>query len=141
VPAHSQEGPQAADRIVIRYANGAYELLSTSTVVKVLPPADELPAARTRVAGFWYEIQSAAGEVRYRRTMRDPVRLEYEWPAAGSAPMRVTAVPAERVFAVLAPHAAPGDEIVLFGSSVQADGRRSAATEVARMPLTTAATP
>ena len=74
-------GPQRADRWVIQFAGGGFSLLSRSTTTKVLAGSDELPAVQLPPSGFWYELRSADGSVRYRRIIDDPVLLVFEGPA------------------------------------------------------------
>jgi hypothetical protein len=73
--------PQDADRWVIEFDGGAFALLSRSATTKVLPGSDELPAVQVPPSGFWYELRSADGSVRYRRITGNPVRLVFEGPA------------------------------------------------------------
>ena len=73
-------GPVDADRVVLRFSEGAFELVGVSPVTAVLPPSDALPGALGELSGFWFELQSSDGEVRYRRVVGDPVRLVFEGP-------------------------------------------------------------
>lgn len=149
LPASGQQGLDdgvPADRLVVRYTGNHFELVSRSPVTKVLPAADELPVGRAQLRGFWYELQSLQGKIRYRRIIRDPVRLVFEGPDPldpEGLPQRVEAEPSERVFSLLGPRCAPGDQLVLFRSSRQPSGSSAgaqqgaeeAAREVARITI------
>ena len=116
--------PVAVDRVLIQFTRPAnFKLLSRTSLTKTLTPSDQLPAAQS--SGFWFELQSASGQVKYRRIIGNPV-----WPAghAGPAPM-------ERVFPLLIPSAARGDRLVLFSSPLTPEGQSQAAYPIARFDL------
>ena len=188
-PAASAQGsgPVDADRVTVSFTGDQFELVSVTPVSSVLPPADELPDELGSVSGFWFELQASGGEIRYRRTIGDPVRLVFEGPdvvqdGSRSAPneiqlmsmrsrtaersvtnglvavpkrsnfkrsatstrmktmgppQRVEAIPEERVFSVLIPRAAAGDELVLYGASLSVGNQAEPAAELARIPLAT----
>jgi hypothetical protein len=130
-------GPVAAERLIIQYRSGSFQLLSRSPVTKVLPPSDELPATKRAVSGFWFEVQTPKGEVKYRRIMPDPVTVYTEVPGPGPEPRpeRAEVVPAETVFTVLVPQVPGSNNVVLFSSPPGAAGKAQAAQKVARIPL------
>jgi hypothetical protein len=118
--ASASEAPPSADRITVQYEAGEFTLVDRASIEKRLPPSDEIPEGL--VTGFWFELQSADGSVRYRRIMGDPIRLVFEGPAEGSAstaPDRAEGIPAKRVFSVLVPSIAPGDVLLFFGPPVE----------------------
>jgi len=89
--ASAQEGPgptqpQRADRWVIEFASGAFSLLSRSATTKILPASDELPAVQLPPSGFWFELRSAEGALRYRRIIGDPVKIVFEGPVLDDMP-------------------------------------------------------
>jgi hypothetical protein len=179
--------PVDADRVTVRFTGDQFELVGVNAVSSVLPPADELPGDLGSVSGFWFELQAAGGEARYRRIIGDPVRLVFEGPdvvqdGSRSAPNeirlmsmrsseaeravnnglvavpkrsnfkrsatttrlktmgipeRVEAIPEERVFSVLVPRAAAGDELVLYGAPLSVGNQAEPAAELARIPLAT----
>jgi hypothetical protein len=147
-PAWSQGGddPVLADRLVIRFKNNQYELISRTPVTKVLPDAEALPAGGVRLRGFWYELQNSTGAVSYRRTIPDPVPIVFEGPNPDDPEgglERIEVIPEERVFSILTPRCALGDQVVLFSSpriavDTRAPARAAmddAAREVARITV------
>jgi hypothetical protein len=81
LPAVAQEqpaGPGEADRVVVRYTQGAYELVSVTPLETHLAPSDELPEGEH--SGFWFEVVSSGGELVYRRVIGHPVPLVFEGP-------------------------------------------------------------
>jgi hypothetical protein len=135
-PSASRSVP--VDRLVIAYEDGAFRLVSRIPLTKVLPPSDELPGRVGSVSGYWFELRSADESVVYRKLMQDPTRLVFDGPREGDAlPERHEAALAKQVFTVLAPRAAVGSSLVLFGPSARlGDSARTApAIPVARIPL------
>jgi hypothetical protein len=112
-----------ADRVLIRFNNGAFELLSVTPLRKVLPPTDPLPSKKHPISGFWYELLDSDGSVLYRRVIENPVLLVSEVPenSKKSKILRSEAVPKERVFSLLIPTAEPGDKLLLIGSPITID--------------------
>jgi hypothetical protein len=136
--AHAQSRVVAAERLVIRFAGGSFQLLERHSLRKALPPSDTLPDGPA--SGFWYELQSPQGEVLYRRIIGDPVRIVFEGPdpeTPGGEPDRKEGIPAERVFSVLVPDPGEGDQLVLFGSEPRVGTEGQAAQELARFGLFT----
>ena len=130
--------PRAAERIVIRFQGGAFELLSRIPLAKLLPPSAELAAGALPRSGFWFELQSGDGSVRYRRFGQNPVLLAFEGPDidnGGTVPDRIESIPAERVFTLLVPAPQPGDRLVLFSSPLEPGAQAAPAQEVARFEL------
>jgi hypothetical protein len=133
--------PVPAERLTIRFREGAFEVVSRTAVVKVLPPSDELPADSSP-SGFWYELRSAEGGLVYRRIIEDPCRIRYEGFAGGVAGSGKTAtlerrdvVPSERTFSILVPRANPGDQLVLVESPHELERRNEPAVEAARLAV------
>jgi len=73
------QGEFNAERVTVRYNDGAWELGNIDELNSVMPPIDELPSA-SEVSGFWYELRNSEGGVLYRRVIGDPVRLFFEGP-------------------------------------------------------------
>jgi hypothetical protein len=114
--APASEAPPSAERITVEFKGGDFALVSRNVIQKRLPPSDEIPEGV--VTGFWFELRSADGAVRYRRIIGDPIRLVFEGPAEGSgatAPDRAEGIPEKRVFSVLVPAIAEGDVLLFFG--------------------------
>ena len=78
--AQEDPGPGKAQRALVKFAGGAFELVSLTSLDTVLPPSDELPGADA-VSGFWFELQDGDGALVYRRVVGDPVRLVFEGPS------------------------------------------------------------
>lgn len=78
--ADEEPGPGAAQRALVKFADGTFELVSLTSLTTVLPPNDELPDADA-VSGFWFELQDGDGTPIYRRVIGDPVRLVFEGPS------------------------------------------------------------
>ena len=129
--------PVPAERLIIQYRSGSFQLLSRSPLTKVLPPSDGLPATNHTVSGFWFEVQTHKGEVKYRRIMPDPITVYTEVPGPGPDPRpeRAEVVPAEAVFTVLVPKVPGSNNLVLVSSPPGAAGKARAAQTLARIPL------
>jgi hypothetical protein len=130
----------AANRLLIRFAGGAFSLVERKEVRKAIPPSDELPSVEGPLSGFWYELRSAEGQVRYRRIIDDPVRLVFEGPEDPKTPLpavpqRSEGIPAERFFSLIIPAAQQGDQLVLFSSPLRLGAQGEPAAEVARLDL------
>jgi len=146
-PAPAAQAPRAvedpvvaANRVLIRFAGGHFTLVDRKELRKVLPPSDELPAGEKPLSGFWYELRSGDGHLRYRRIIDDPVRLVFEGPEDPKTPLPATprrseGIPAERFFSLLIPAAQQGDQLVLFSSPLQLGAQGEPATEVTRLDL------
>jgi hypothetical protein len=120
------ERPQhvTVDRVVVHFTPPAnFQLQSQHPLTKVLTPSDQLPAMPS--SGFWFELQSASGEVKYRRIIGNPV-----WPPGFTGPP-----PLERVFTLLIPSPLEGDQLVLFSSPLTPEGQSQPAQPVARFKL------
>jgi hypothetical protein len=145
-----------ADRVVVKFLydgdqSGSYEVVSVNHITKVIPPSDKLPTDDF-VSGFYYELQSAAGTVIYRRIMNNPIPLVAENPGEPSFE-RKSVIPQEKTFSILIPRANAGDILIFFSSpldpgkqidslepqmsvsSVEPGGPAEAALEVARINL------
>ena len=129
--------PVPATRLTIQYRAGAFTLISSASLLKVIPLSDQLPATPLPVSGFWYELQSPQGEVVYRRIISDPITVYTEVPApeSSSAPERVEVASAETIFSILLPDIAGTNQLVLFSSPPGPVGKSQPATVVARIPI------
>jgi hypothetical protein len=108
-----------AERLILKYTNGEFQVLSRSFVRKVIPPPSSLPRGHERLRGFWYEVRSPTGDVRYSRIFSDPTRLVYESVDPTSKNdvrlERVEVMLPERVFSVVVPRGGSGDRLHFFG--------------------------
>ena len=129
--------PSAAERLIIRYSNGAFELVSRTSLNKVVPPSVSLPDSLGRVSGHWFEVQSEAGKTVYRRQMPAPDIIYTELPTEDN-PTRLsraeTVVP-EKTFSILIPKKDEGAFLVLFGPPSAPEKRTQASGEVGRLRL------
>ncbi len=130
-------GPVPAERLVIQYQSGSFQLLSRSRLIKVLPPSDQLPATNGAVSGFWFEVQTPKAELKYRRIMANPIAVHTEVPdpTEGSQPTRREILPDEVVFTLLIPQEPGSNNLVLVGSPLGPEGKAKPAQTLARIPL------
>ena len=126
-----------AERLVIQYNSGSYQLLSRTSLLKVIPPSDALPATNRAVSGFWFEVQTPKEEVKYRHIMPDPIKVYTEVPGPGPEPQpeRAEAVPTEAVFTVLIPQLPGSNNLVLVSSPPATAANAPAAQSLIRIPL------
>lgn len=129
------------ERVVLRFESGNFQLLARVPLTKVIPPSDDLPATDRPLSGFWYELQSSAAQVKYRRIVANPIRVHFEGSDldASTKPKRIEGVPAEMVFSLVIPRASEGDQLVLFSSPLTPGGESQPAQVVARVPFTATA--
>jgi hypothetical protein len=130
--------PPGAERVVLKFAGTNFQLVTTIQLEKVLPPSDELPQTERPISGFWYELRSPGGALRYRKVIGDPIRNRVEGPspnANNTNPAPKFSIPQERVFSVLIPRSGKGDELVIFSSPLREGGESEPAQEVARINL------
>lgn len=133
----SAQNVEFAERVVVRYDNGSFEVLSRTPIVKALGASDVLPAGLGAVGGFWYELQAADGAVIYRKVMANPLRVTHEGSdVEGASPSLIEHFPATKVFSVVIPRPLDGDHLVIFSSPLEpAVVRAFPAIEAARLPL------
>jgi hypothetical protein len=126
-----------AERLVIRYANGSFELVSRTSLNKVVPPSVSLPDSVGRVSGHWFEVQSEAGKTVYRRRMQDPGIVYTEVPTEENPTKlsRAEVVVPEKTISILVPVKSDGNFLVLYGPPAGAKSRTQAAGEVGRIRL------
>lgn len=129
-------GP-SAERMVIRYHDGSYEILRRTPMTKILPATVALPGKTGDVRGNWFEVQTATGEVLYRRLMTAPnVRyVEYRSPDNPTRLKREEAVVAERTFSVLVPARSDASYLVFYGPADAAKNRTLPSMEIGRLAL------
>jgi hypothetical protein len=135
-----------AHRIWLRWLDGRFVVLALDELRATVPPSDELPAGTATLSGFWIELHTAAGDLRYRRILGDPVRLYHETrgPGGPGEPIaldRDELIPQSRLFTLLVPAAAPGDQLVLFASPFVAGFHEQPAAEVGRLTLVSGSEP
>jgi len=131
-------GPVPAQRLIIQYRAGNFHLLSRIALLKVLPPSDDLPASNKSLSGFWFEVQSPDGAVRYRRIIADPITAYTEVPDPAQVPPqpeRAEIVPAETVFTLLIPQVLGSNQLVLVSTPLGSADKSRAAQVLARIPL------
>jgi len=130
-------GSQTAERLVIRYSAGGYELVSRIPLLKILPPSTELPAPMGEVNGTWFEVRSDKDETIYRRRMASPQVVYTEIPTGDDPAMlnREEIILTENTFSVLVPAGENAASLVFFGSKPDPQKRAAAATEIGRIGL------
>lgn len=128
---------QAAERLVIRYSASGFELVSRMPLQKVLPPSVELPATKSLVSGSWFEVQSDAGAVLYRRRMDSPRMIYTEVPLADDPDVlkRAEVAVDTNVFSVLVPAGKDAQSLVFFDSNTDIKRRNEAASAIGRIGL------
>jgi hypothetical protein len=134
---NSRAQPQPAERLVIRYTQASFELISRTPLEKTVPPSIALPDSLGRVSGYWFELQSESGVVVYRRRTHAPDIVYTETPMA-SNPTRLTraeTVVPENTLTVLIPRKAEGESLVFFGPPPGAEKRIVASGEIGRVRL------
>jgi hypothetical protein len=125
-----------SERVTLQYDRGKIELLDKMTAGAKLPPSNDLPKGRSETSGFWYELQSARGDVLYRRIISDPIRLVSEGKGAGGKDgklERAEGIPEQRVFSLLIPRPVEGDWLVIYGSPMERGAQTRAARQMARI--------
>jgi hypothetical protein len=132
--------PQDTHRVSLRFQNSQFSVLGLTRVRSALPPSDALPGVAGGVSGFWFELRTASGDLRYRRILGDPVRLYFEGQRATlpGEPLileRDEQIPQSRLFTLMIPRAADGEQLVLYGSPLVAGFGEQPATELTRLTL------
>jgi hypothetical protein len=129
--------PMPVSRLIIQYRGGAFTLLSSTALTKIIPPSDQLPPSPLPPSGFWFELQSPQGALLYRRIISNPTTIytEVPNPETGSGPERVEVPTADTVFSVLIPDIAGTNQLVLFSSPPGPAGKSQPATVVARIAI------
>ncbi len=130
---------QDTHRVSLRFQNNQFLVLGLTGVRSALPASDVLPAVAGGVSGFWFELRTASGDLRYRRILGDPVRLYFEGQTVlpGELPVldRREQIPQSRLFTLMIPRARNGEQLVLYGSPLVAGFGEQPATELARLTL------
>jgi len=126
-----------AERLVLHYVNGAFEVVSRTPLHKVVPPSVELPKVENGVRGSWFEVQADNGTVVYRRRMAAPDIVYTEIPTEENPSQlsRAEIVVPENTFSILVPIKSDGNFLVLYGPPAGAKSRNQAAGEIARIQL------
>lgn len=126
-----------AERLVLRYANESFELVSRTPLHKVVPPSVSLPDSVGKVRGNWFEVQSAAGQTVYRRRMPAPDIIYTEIPTEDNPGQlsRAEATVPEKTISILAPVKDNGDYLVIYGPPAGKAERTQAAGEIGRIRL------
>lgn len=129
--------PPAAERLILRYANGTIEVVTRTPLNKPVPPSQSMPAAKGEVRGNWFELQADNGDVVYRRGMAAPDLVYTEVPTAENPSQlsRAEFVVPEKTFSILVPIKSDGNYLVLYGAPVGSKSRNQAAGEIGRIRL------
>jgi hypothetical protein len=89
------------------------------------------------MSGFWFEVQTPKGEVKYRRIVANPIAVytEVPDPAQGFEPSRQEALPAEVVFSLLIPKVAGSNNLALVSSPLGPQSKAMPAQRLTLIPL------
>ena len=135
--ADKQAVPPAAERLTVRYAQGSFELVSRTSLAKIVPPSVDLPDSVGQVRGCWFEVQSEAGKTVYRRRIAAPNVVYTESPTEdnpGRLSRAETVVP-EKTISILIPKKDEGAFLVFYGPPAAPEKRTQASGEVGRIRL------
>ncbi len=126
-----------AERLVLHYVNGSIELVSRTSLNKVVPPSVELPESQNGVRGNWFELQDSDGKVVYRRRMAAPDIVYTEIPTEENPSQlsRAEIVVPDKTFSILVPIQSNANDLVLFGPPKGTKSRNQAAGEIGRIQL------
>jgi len=129
--------PPTAERLILKYANGTFEVVSRTPLNKAVPPSKPMPAAEGQVRGNWFELQADDGKVVYRRGMAAPDMVYTEIPTEEnpSKLSRAEFTVPEKTFSVLVPIKSDGNYLVLYGPPASTKSRNQAAGEIGRIRL------
>jgi hypothetical protein len=134
--ANKPDAPPTAERLIIQYTNGSFELVSRTSLNKPVPPSVNLPDSLGSVRGHWFEVQSEAGKMVYRRRMPAPDIVYTESPTEDNPKLsRAEFVVPEKTISILVPVKDDGNFLVLYGPPAGTDKRTQAAGEVGRIRL------
>lgn len=126
VPADA--GAANAERLLIRYHSGTFELVSRKTIKKVLPPTFVFADTTVPHSGSWFELQTTTGRNVYRRLMQSPQTIYYEMipdSLTGKIVRQETTV-SDRTFVLLVPMREDAVQVAFFGPPADAAAKRAA---------------
>jgi hypothetical protein len=127
-PAGVSENPNltAAQYVLMEFRDGRFRIVEVTSLDLVLPPSQPLPAELGKLSGFWFELQSEEGRVRYRRIVNHPLVV-----ADG---IEGEEVARRGTFSMVIPRPRPGEELVLFSSPLEPGELQRPARELLRLP-------
>ncbi len=120
-------GLQKAERLVIHYHSGTFELVSRMTIRKVLPGSIAFADTTIQHSGSWFELQSATGANLYRRMMQPPqtIYVEALEDSTSGRYVRQEATVPDRTFVLLVPLRDDAVQVAFYGPPVAAAGKRA----------------
>ena len=117
--------PTEALRLYVRYRKGAppgqeLSLEDLDRLEMLVESSAALPEVgpEEQLSGFWYELQTARGEVLYRKREANPIRTWIDLPHEED-PTRIErheTLPEENLFTLLVPYYPEGRAVVLYSS-------------------------
>ncbi|MBI5868622.1 MAG: hypothetical protein HZB43_10085 [candidate division Zixibacteria bacterium] len=128
-PAGAATALQRAERLVIHYHSGSFELVSRMTIRKVLPGSVVFADTTIQHSGSWFELQSATGTNLYRRMMQPPqtIYVEALEDSTSGRYVRQEATVPDRTFVLLVPLRDDAVQVAFYGPPVAAAGKRAGA--------------
>ena len=130
--------PRRAWRLTFEYEGREIRLADVRGLEKQVGPSaplGEKAEGKSARAGFWVELQSAAGEPLYRHVMNNPVRFHAEVSdGKGGFTNRPVAQP-RGVFFVIVPEMTGAEQVVIFSSPLGPEAKPAPAEPIARFPL------
>lgn len=122
------ESSGVALRLVLSYRQSAppgqeVTLEDVERIEMLVEAPDELAEVgpEGQLSGFWYELQTAEGEVLYRKITANPIRSWIDLPA-NEDPTPITryeTLPQEKIFTLLVPYYPEGSAVVLYSSPLE----------------------
>jgi hypothetical protein len=116
------------ERLIVHYHDGIFELVSRSTVRKVIPPTLEFADSSRNVSGSWFELQTSTGTMLYRRPLSAPniVYVEHLADSTTGRIERQEATVSDRTFAITVPQRSDGAKVAIYGHKAGAADKAAA---------------
>ena len=119
------ESTGTALRLILTYRQGLpsgqeIALEEIERIDMLVEASDELPKAGSEnlLSGFWYELQTADGEILYRKITANPIRLWINLPDDEEPAhiVRHETLPEENIFTLLVPYYSEATTVILYSS-------------------------
>jgi hypothetical protein len=120
-----------AQYILMEFRDSGFRVVEVTALEVVISPSQPLPAELGKVSGFWFELQSEEGGVRYRGIVDHPLLVRSE-PPDDTAESVTVAVQA--LFSMVIPRVRPGEDLVIFSSPLEPGETGRPAREILRLP-------
>ena len=135
--AKAAPGVQPVERLVIRFHDGSFELVSRIAIQKVLLPTLVFADSSGGVTGTWFELQTSTGGVLYRRSLNPPQFVYVESVAdsvTGEIIRQITPV-SERTFSIVVPRRDDASQITFYQRLPGSNDKSIAAPVIGRIRL------